>query len=97
MPRKKSSTATSWVDPDDAPALTKEWFEGADVYDGGKLVRRGRGRPRLERPKEQITLRLDADVIEAIRGSGPGWTGRINDVLARSVRAGRFTARKKRA
>ncbi|MEA2871366.1 MAG: hypothetical protein QOH67_1342, partial [Hyphomicrobiales bacterium] len=29
MPKKKA-TATPWVDPDDAPELTKDWFERAD-------------------------------------------------------------------
>ena len=36
-----------WVDPDDAPELDLEWFEGAHQYDGDTLVKRGRGRPPL--------------------------------------------------
>lgn len=45
-----------------------------------------RGRPRLERPKVQVTLRLDADVVEAFRASGSGWQSRINDALSRSLK-----------
>ncbi|MBF0439434.1 MAG: hypothetical protein HQL93_09970 [Magnetococcales bacterium] len=30
-----------WIDPDDVPELTNEWFEQADLYKDGKLVRRG--------------------------------------------------------
>jgi len=45
-----------------------------------------RGRPKLERPKVQVTLRLDADVLESFRSEGQGWQGRINDVLVRSVK-----------
>ncbi|MGE0753452.1 MAG: BrnA antitoxin family protein [Variibacter sp.] len=71
------------MDPDDAPELTKEWFKEADIYDGERLVRRGR--PPLESPKQQITLRLDADVIKAIRATGPGWSGRVNNALRRWV------------
>lgn len=97
MPKKKKDTARPWVDPDDAPELTEDWFERADFYDGDKLIKRGRGRPPLERPKEQVTLRLDADVIAAIRKSGPGWTGRVNDVLSRSVKTGQFAKAAKRA
>lgn len=97
MPKKKKTTGTSWVDPDDAPELSKDWFEHADIYDGDKLIKRGRGRPPLEKPKEQVTLRLDADVIAAIRKSGPGWTGRVNDVLSRSVKTGQFAKTRKRA
>ena len=97
MARKKNATATAWVDPDDAPELTEEMLDRADFYIGDKLIKRGRGRPRIEKPKEQITLRLDADVISAIRKSGPGWTGRVNDVLSRSVKTGQFAKVAKRA
>jgi uncharacterized protein (DUF4415 family) len=45
-----------------------------------------RGRPRLEHPKVQVTLRLDADVIEAFRSEGKGWQSRINEVLSRAAR-----------
>lgn len=97
MPRKKSAIETAWVDPDDAPELTEEMLDRADFYIGDKLIKRGRGRPRVERPKEQVTLRLDADVLEAIRKSGPGWTGRVNDVLSQSVKTGQFAKTRKRA
>lgn len=97
MPKKKNATATAWVDPDDAPELTEEMLDRADFYVGDKLIKRGRGRPRIEKPKEQITLRLDADVISAIRKSGPGWTGRVNDVLLRSVKTGQFAKAARRA
>ena len=97
MRRKKSATATGWIDPDDAPELTEEMLDRADFYIGNKLIKRGRGRPRIEKPKEQVTLRLDADVISAIRKTGPGWTGRVNDVLSRSVKTGQFAKAAKRA
>jgi uncharacterized protein (DUF4415 family) len=44
-------------------------------------IKRGRGRPRAEHPKEQVTMRLDADVIEGLRSSGPGWQVRVNALL----------------
>ncbi|MDP4823477.1 MAG: BrnA antitoxin family protein [Aestuariivirgaceae bacterium] len=72
------------MDPDDAPKLTEEWFETADFYIGEKLIRRGR--PVGSGTKQQITLRLDKDVIEAFRKTGPGWQARMNDVLARSAK-----------
>ena len=46
--------------------------------------RRGRGRPAGSRKtdsKLQVTLRLDRDVVERFRASGPGWQSRINDIL----------------
>lgn len=63
------------------PELDDDVFERADLYDGGILVRRGRGRPALDQPKRQVTLRLDADVLDALRTSGPGWQTRVNQAL----------------
>jgi len=73
-----------WVDPDDAPELTQEFFDAADLYEGGKLVRRGRP-PVGERPKQAVKLRLSRDVIEHFRAGGPGWQTRINTTLERAV------------
>jgi hypothetical protein len=38
-------------DPDTAPELTDEQFAAAELYHGEKLIRRGRGRPRLAEKK----------------------------------------------
>jgi uncharacterized protein (DUF4415 family) len=84
MSRKKNSTKKPWVDPDDAPELTKEWFERADLYDGEKLIRRGR--PKSEAPKEAISLRLDPDVLAHYRDKGPGWQSRINEDLRKAAK-----------
>ena len=81
--RAGASISKGWVDPDDAPELTDVHFERADVYRGDKLVRRGR--PKLERPKQAVKLRLDQDVLDHFRASGPGWQTRINTTLARAV------------
>jgi uncharacterized protein (DUF4415 family) len=81
--RAGASISKGWVDPDDAPELTDDHFERADVYRGDKLVRRGR--PKLERPKQAVKLRLDQDVLDHFRASGPGWQTRINATLARVV------------
>lgn len=34
--------------------------------------------------KEAISIRLDRDVIEKFKRSGPGWQGRINEVLRKA-------------
>ena len=67
------------ADYDDIPELTDEMMERADLFIGDKLIRRGR--PKLEQPKKQVTLRLDADLLDGLRATGPGWQTRINDVL----------------
>ena len=74
----KRNTKTEWVDPDDAPEMTDEWFETADVYDGDKLI--SRGRPKSAAPKKAISLRVDADVLDKFKADGRGWQGRMNDV-----------------
>ena len=35
--------------------------------------------------KEQVTLRIDQDVLEYFRGGGPGWQDRINDALRKAA------------
>jgi uncharacterized protein (DUF4415 family) len=53
-----------------------------------RLVRgRGQRGPQKAPTKQQVTLRLDRDVIERFRATGPGWQGRINDAL-RKARVG---------
>jgi uncharacterized protein (DUF4415 family) len=46
----------------------------------GKKRKGERGKQKTP-TKEQITLRLDADVLGYFRQSGAGWQARINDVL----------------
>ena len=79
MQTKKPGIESKWVDPDDAPHLTKEWFGRADRCHGDKIVRRGR--PKSASPKEAVNLRLDPDVLEYFRKNGPGWQSRINEAL----------------
>ena len=83
MQMKKLGSGSEWVDPDDAPRLSREWFERADLYRGDKLVRRGR--PKAASPKEAVNLRLDADVLEFFRKTGPGWQTRINEALRKAA------------
>ena len=44
------------------------------------------GRPPLgAEPKKQVTLRLDADLLERFRAGGAGWQSRINATLRKAV------------
>jgi uncharacterized protein (DUF4415 family) len=79
----KRNTKTAWVDPDDAPELTQEWFDSADVYDGERLV--SRGRPKSLAPKQAISLRVDPEVLDKFKADGPGWQRRMNDALRKAV------------
>ena len=72
---------------DEIPELTDEMMARAVPGDGLELLKRGRGRPKSEAPKRQVTLRLDGDVIAAMRASGPGWQARANAVLRERFKA----------
>ena len=81
MPRKHGVGLADKSDPDDAPELTADMLNTAEVFDGDRFVRRGRGRPKAGAVKEQISVRLDPDVIAKLREAGPGWQSRLNDLL----------------
>jgi len=51
---------------------------------------RPRGRPRLQRPKETISMRLDAEVLDHLRSQGKGWQTRVNDALAGLIARGKL-------
>jgi len=72
--------------------MGRDFFEDAQIRVGDRIVRPAegtmtrRGRPPLgKRAKVQQSLRLSPDVIEHFRATGPGWHGRINDLLERHV------------
>lgn len=64
------------------------------VHTPEQIVARRRGRPAGTTQavtKEPVKLRLDADVLAALRASGDGWQTRINDMLRASLHlAGRI-------
>jgi len=91
MPRKSiRSVAASasegktpnWTDPDDAPEITEAMLDRATIVKSGKVIQRGRP-PLGDRAKRIVTIRLDADVVEAYRALGRGWQTRLNDDLRR--------------
>jgi uncharacterized protein (DUF4415 family) len=83
MGKKKIGSKSTWIDPDDAPELTEEWFRTADYYEGDKLIRRGR--PKSDAPKEAVNIRLDPDVLAHFRRTGPRWQSRINAALRKAA------------
>jgi len=64
-------TAAALSDPDNPP-LTDQQLAG---------LRPMRGGPRLARPKIALTMRVDAEVMDALKSSGPGWQTRVNSLL----------------
>ena len=97
MSESKANSAGAWLDPaDNAPEWTDEMFDIAEFSIAGKVIRPAtgylgpngvvRGRPpSRERAKQQLTLRIDPDVIEKFREGGPGWQARMNEALRKAV------------
>lgn len=67
---------------DDNPSLDAAFMAG--------MAPSRRGRPRLETPKVEVKIRLDAATVEHLRGSGPGWQTRVNALLVRLVETGQI-------
>ena len=83
MNAKRKRSARTSNSSDEIPEITQEWLEGADLYKGKKLVRRGR--PPLENPRKLLSLRLQPQVIAKWKASGPGWQTRMAKVLEQSA------------
>ena len=98
MTANKLDTKPIWTDPDDAPELTDDWFDGATLHEGGVVKRLpGQRGPGKKPPKEAITLRLDPEILEHFRQTGDGWQTRINDALKMVVTSPKVRRRTRRS
>ena len=86
MKQKRTSARTRKsdvpYDPKDRKATLTFW-KGGIAHKGVPELRAKRGRPPMppEERKEQIALRLDAEVLAWYRAKGSGWQTRMNAVL----------------
>ncbi|MDI1260564.1 BrnA antitoxin family protein [Aquabacterium sp.] len=65
-----SAKPESEIDFSDLPASTEQDWQGAAA------------RGKFYRPvKQQLTVRIDADVLEWLKGQGKGYQSRLNDIL----------------
>ena len=71
-------------DPNDDEAVKAFWREAS--------IKRGPGRPPVATKRPTLNMRVDADVLAALKATGPGWQTRINallrDAVVRGVMAG---------
>ncbi len=77
------------ADPDN-PELTPEEIAQARPFaevfpELAAAIRRARGRPPEPTPKKQVTVRLDADVIDRLKADGAGWQTRMNATLRQGL------------
>lgn len=79
------------VDDEDTPELTAERAArlrpARDVLPEYVLAqfKRSPGRPRSPSTKKQVTLRLDAEILDYFRAGGSGWQSRINRALRQAA------------
>ena len=79
-------TKEDWDEVSDNPEWTEEDFKNArpfaevfpDMHASIQEDIRKRGPLKT---KEAISIRLDRDLVERLRSTGPGWQSRINDAL----------------
>jgi uncharacterized protein (DUF4415 family) len=90
-PAKKSKAAKPLIDKNgDVRELTtadiKRMRPAAEVVPG--IVgawKRSHGRPKSETTKTATSIRLDSDVLEHFKSTGPGWQTRINQALRKAA------------
>jgi uncharacterized protein (DUF4415 family) len=71
------------ADDPEAPEATDEQLAQALPF--AEAMRRYVGRPRIANPKQQVSVRLDADVLAKLKASGRGWQGRMNAALRKEL------------
>jgi len=76
-------------DPD-APEATDEQIAQAKPFaeffpDLAASIKRARGRPKVENPKQQVSIRLSPDVLAKLKEQGHGWQSKVDDILRQAV------------
>jgi uncharacterized protein (DUF4415 family) len=96
MPKAKAGkTRTGYTKADmkavsDNPEWTKEDFARAKPFSEvfpelHATIKRSRGRPKVDHPKEAVTLRLSPDVVEKFKTAAGGeWRARMAKTLKRA-------------
>ena len=97
MHAKSKPSTNNWVDPDDAPELTGDFFSQATAMIGDRQVGlaefaqaaqdiRRRGRPTKDQHKHLVSIRYDYEVVTYFKATGPGWQTRMNNALKEWIR-----------
>ena len=94
MNENNNGLENDWVDPDDAPELTDDFFNQAtpkindeivSIHEVNEAFKKRVGRPKSTNPKQPISIRLSADVVDYFKSTGSGWQTRIDEILRNYV------------
>lgn len=66
--------------PNDSSTVAAYWSKAS--------IRRGRGRPSVAVKRPTLNMRVDAEVLDAFKATGPGWQTRINALLRDAIKRG---------
>lgn len=82
-------TQADWDEVSDNPEWTAEDVRRAKPFSEvfphlAETLRRGRGRQKAP-TKRLVSLRIDQDVLERFKATGPGWQSRMNAALRRAA------------
>jgi uncharacterized protein (DUF4415 family) len=94
MTERRKGTKRVWRDEADAPELTDDIMDRAEIAIGGKVIRPANGtlakpgRPKSAAPKKSVHLRLSPDVLAHFRATGKGWQKRIDEALRKAAKLG---------
>jgi uncharacterized protein (DUF4415 family) len=79
----RAITAAAKSDPDARP-LTPNQLRAMIP------LRNLRGRPKLENPKQLVSIRYSPEVLDYFRSTGPGWQSRMDGVLREHAEHNRY-------
>ena len=87
MPRRSKEPTfdadnPEWSEEDFARAT--RFPPGTSLIEATRQMLKKRGRPKLDKPKKVISLRVDEDVLDAYRKLGTGWQTRMNADLRKA-------------
>ena len=81
--------AAALRDPDNPPLTDEFWARARPAVEGMPEFianwRKWRGQQKAP-VKKLVSLRIDPDIIDHFRATGPGWQRRINDTLRKAAR-----------
>ncbi len=87
---ERGYTKPDWDAVSDNPTVTKADMAKAKPFKEAlpelyESIQRSRGRPKVDNPKEAVTLRLDPEVVAKFKAKGKNWRSNMNDALRKSV------------